>query len=143
MTATISTLRSGLKTALQAISGLKVYEVWPDQINTPCAIIRPTQGTYHEAMASPGYQVVIFEVTIFVNATQKGLEISQPLLDDYLDVASTNSLKAAIEADPTLGGAADSLIVQGWAQYGSLEVNGIYYVGAVLTVEVQPEVTYA
>lgn len=141
MTATISTLRSGLAANLGMISGLQVYENWPDSLVTPCVIIRPTTGTYHEAMGSPGFQSVTFELTVLANATQKGLEIGQPLLDDYLDLTSSKSIKAAVEADVTLGGASDTLIVTGWTNYGELEIAGIGYLGAVLTVTVDPEVS--
>lgn len=138
MTGSITQIRNGLAMSLKAIPGLRVEAVWPDTLNTPAALVRPMNGRFHEAMGSPGFSYLTFEIVILAAATAKGLKNGQELLDPYLEPSGPKSLKAAIERDITLGGVVTTLIVLGWQNYGSLAVADIEYLGAQLSVDVWP-----
>lgn len=138
MTATVTQIRSGLAARLNTISGVRASASWPDTLNLPAAIVKPTSGQYHQAMGSPGYSQITFEIVFLAASTQLGLKRGQEALDPYLDASGSQSLKAALEGDLTLGGFAQTLIVTGWSNYGSFAVGEIEYIGAQLTVEVWP-----
>ncbi len=142
--ATIAAIRDGLKDRIATIDGLHGYDVWPDNVEPPAAIVVPKRGMYHQAMGNPGHTNLEFEVILLAAAVQRGYVRGQNAVDPYLDDAGSSSIKGAIEGDPTLGGIVTTTKVTGWRDYGSLSVNnetivgGLEYWGAKLDVEVYP-----
>jgi hypothetical protein len=131
-------IRLALRTRLETVGGLRAYDVWPPTINPPVAIVRPLSGTYHEDQnESVMYQ---FEVVLLL---QLGNQIvAQEQLDTYIATDGDTSIPAALEADPQLGGAADSTMVAGWRDVGTMRVgadeegNGQEFMGVRFEVEV-------
>lgn len=122
-----STVRANLKTALQTVSGLRVLDTIPDSANIP------TQG----ALAVVGMLDLNFDFTLnrgFDSASCSVLVIvgrmsetaAQNRLDSYLQSSGSSSIKAAIEADKTLGGAVQTLRVTS-ATSGTITVANIDY----------------
>lgn len=111
----IRTVRDGLKARLQTISGLRVYDVAEGPISTPAALIVPDDINFHESMASGGRVMVRFNIHLYVQATS--LRSAQDAMDD-LWLSSGGDVRDAIEADKTLGGAADSCVVETASGYG-------------------------
>ena len=122
-----STVRANLKTALQSVSGLRVLDTIPDSANIP------TQG----ALAVVGMLDLNFDFTLnrgFDSASCSVLVIvgrmsetaAQNRLDSYLQSSGSSSIKAAIEADKTLGGAVQTLRVTS-ATSGTITVANIDY----------------
>lgn len=122
-----STVRANLKTALQNVSGLRVLDTIPDSANIP------TQG----ALAVVGMLDLNFDFTLnrgFDSASCSVLVIvgrmsesaAQNRLDSYLQSSGSSSIKAAIEADKTLGGAVQTLRVTS-ATSGTITVANIDY----------------
>ncbi len=132
--ADLSGIRDGLRARLATIAGLRAHATWPDQITCPAAIVRPSGMDYHESLS--GKCALTFDVLLLAAPIQPGLDRAQKALDGYLDDSGPTSVKAAIEADGTLGGVADDLVVTGWRDYGSLEVNGTDYLGVRIEVQV-------
>lgn len=133
--ADFSDVRAQLKVRLDTITGLRVYKTVPDKPELPAAIVRPLRMDYHRSMGSGGANRIPFEIILLVS-TGGGGERAQDLLDAYLDDTGTSSVKAAIEGDRTLNSTVDTLVVQGWRDYGPLDWNGITYLGARVDVEV-------
>ena len=110
-----SGIRTGLKANLEAISGLRVYDLIPSPAVAPAAIIGQLDFTFDLSMAR-GVDQATLDVIVLV---QRMLERSgQKELDKYLAGTGAFSIKAAIESDRTLGGACNTLQVTA-AQAGS------------------------
>ncbi len=109
--------------------GLTGYPRWPAQIEVPCALVKPIEGEYFEGRK-------VYEVTVLAGAVAADVDNSQDLLDQYLAEDGDLSLVAALNANKTLNGTSETLNVQGFSDYGSLDVNGTEYIGAKLTIEV-------
>ncbi len=132
--ADLALITAGIKTRLATISGLHVSSEVPDQINYPAAWPRLTHVVYNEDFG--GDITLVFEVNLAVAGAQVGLARGQALLWPYLNPTGASSIKAAIEAGPTLGGSADSVAVGSVADISTYELNGVPYVGAKLQLEV-------
>ena len=61
---------------------------------------------------------------------------AQDALDQYMSWSGTQSLRAAIEADPTLGGVCDTLIVTGAENLTNIDANDTLYLAVDFKVTV-------
>jgi hypothetical protein len=129
----IASVRTGLKTRLATITGLNAYAVVPMTPNLPAGLVMPRSIDFDVSMAR-GSDLAVFDVLILV--TESITELAQNQLDPYLAGSGSQSVKAAIEGDPTLGGAADWSRVTGVSAYGDIQYSGKLYLGARFTVEV-------
>lgn len=126
-------IRDGLKTAL-ASTGLVVYHEAPAQVSqTPCAIVLPREGQYDQTLG--GMIAHTFVMTLLVSLAG-GYERAQATLDAYLAASGVSSVKAAVDADHTLGGACTHARVVRYYEYGGHEYGGATYLGCRLEVEV-------
>lgn len=129
---TLKALREGIATNLQAITGLHVLPFVPDNPTPPMAVVIPSTIAYDTAMAR-GTDEYRFEVTVIVaRASERG---AQDVLDSYCNPAGSTSIKKAIEADKTLGGAAQAIRVTDLSSYGPLTVGDVTYLAATFTVQ--------
>ena len=110
----ISTVRDGLKTRLQTITGLRAYDVIPDKVTPPCAIVGQLDFTFDIDNARGLDQA---SCDIYVIVQRLDARSGQNKLDECLGSGS-KSIKSAIEGDRTLGGAVNTLRVTG-AEAGS------------------------
>lgn len=107
----IGDIRDGLAANLATIPGLRVSAWLPDNITPPMAVIAPPTIKYDQTMGANvhGLDEYTFTVSLLVNRDNP--RTSQSLLDAYCSAVGTNSIKAAIESDRTLDGAAMDLRV--------------------------------
>lgn len=131
--ATIPQLRDALEAALLTVPGLRASSVVLDSISPPIAVVGPPGIAYDMAMAQ-GASRYTFPIRVY--ASRASEKAGQDRLDAYLSPTGTGSVKAAIEADPSLGGAAMTVRVTQAQGYGVYEVAGIPYIGAEFTVDV-------
>lgn len=103
----VSTVRDGLKTRLQTISGLRVYDIIPDKVTPPSAIVGQLDFTYDIDNAR-GLDLATCDIYVIVQRLDA--RSGQNKLDEYLSSGS-KSIKTAIEGDRTLGGAVNTLRV--------------------------------
>jgi hypothetical protein len=129
---TIALMRAGLATRLDTIEPLRVYPRRPDSINPPAASIKRVRGSERTTFATRGS--VWFDITVTV--ALRDLERAQDELEEYCDLAGSQSIIAALEADETLGGAAECLLIGQWGPDRSVKVGDIDYLEASLSVEV-------
>jgi hypothetical protein len=103
-----SEIREGLKKNLQDIDGLRVFDIMPDVITPPCAIVGQLDFTF-DLNNSRGLDQANLDVFVIVQRFSERSGIGN--LDKYLAGSGDYSIKAAIESDLTLGGACNALRV--------------------------------
>jgi hypothetical protein len=109
-------IRTALQTALANVSGLTAYTYWPDACQTlPAAMPVPGPGVYGETFDDQGS--IVFEIHLLAAWAEGGFETGQQLLDAFLVDTGSTSVRAALEADCTLGGVVQDLRVRGWRDY--------------------------
>jgi hypothetical protein len=132
--ADISAIASGLAAALAVIPKLRTQPEILDTVPVPCAVIGPpTSIEYDEAMAR-GADVYTFTIRVLVaRASERS---AQRALSGYASGSGATSIKAAVEADPTLGGAAQTVRVASANGIGVYAYGDVDYLGLEFTTEV-------
>lgn len=124
--------RVALAAAINSIPGLTAHARFPGTLNPPAAVVFRRE-TRFDPTVDVGADVT-FAVRVYTSISNP--TGSQDKLDDYFAPAGAQSIRAAIDAAPTLGGTVS------WAQCttveaeGLLDVKGIDYIAADLVVEV-------
>lgn len=131
MPTTMTAVREGLATRMATIDGLRVSSFVPDAPRPPIAIVLP-QRIEFDLNAQRGADRYFLRVMLLVSRADD--RASQANLDAY--VVGAGSIKAAIEADRTLGGAADTCRVTSLDNYNYVPVGDTLYLGADFNVEV-------
>tara|TARA_R110000744_G_scaffold48848_1_gene106403 strand:- start:2 stop:412 length:411 start_codon:yes stop_codon:yes gene_type:complete len=133
--ATFSAIRDGLKTRLVTISGLTAYDYVPDFIDPPIALVAPLNSLNYDATMARGADTYNIPIVLYI--ARIDAQTAQEGVDAYLASTGSTSIKAAIEGDPTLGGAAMSVRVISATDYGEYEVTqGTSFLGVTFNVEV-------
>lgn len=136
--ASLSGIRSAVADALASISGLNVYQRAPGSPNVPAAVVIPGEPAvaYDSSMArqSDTYEIV---VRLIVSAADD--DASQDALDAYIAGSGDRSVKAAIEADTTLGGEVFYVRVTQVRAYGDFEHAGVTYLGCEFVVAAEAD----
>lgn len=101
-------VRNGLKANLEAIKGMRVYELIPTPAIAPCSIVGQLDFTF-DLNNARGLDQANLDVVVLVGRFSE--RAGQNDLDKYLAGSGAYSIKAAIESDRTLGGACDTLRV--------------------------------
>ena len=101
-------VRAGLGTALDTITGLRVFDYVPDSLSPPAAVVEPLEVDYDEAMRRG---LDFYRAFILVIVGRMSDRSSQDRLDAYVAGSGASSVKAALEADKSLGGACSTLQV--------------------------------
>ena len=129
-------IRDGLAARLETLNVfLSVHSTVPGRIAAPAAVVVPGRpvAAYHESMSGDAGSLIRmgFDVVCAVQAMTE--EFAQDRLDDL--ISGTGSVIAAIEADPTLGGAAITCQVTQCADYGVIAYADSEFYGIRLSVE--------
>jgi len=127
MAGTASDIYTALGVRLATISGLRVADHLPEQINPPVAVIQLESVTYHRAFVG-GLSEWRFVVSCV--AGRMGDRVAQRLLDTWLSYSGAGSVRAAIEADPTLGGKAKTLKVEEMVSIRPITLGDASYISA-------------
>jgi hypothetical protein len=100
----IQQLRTGIANNLAAaLTNIQVSPYLLDNPTPPACHVVPGPVTYDQAMQR-GVDTLEFRVQLFVGSVA---DIgAQKLLDQYMDGSGGQSVKQAVQSDPTLGGAA-------------------------------------
>lgn len=134
----VATIRDGFKTRLETVSGLRAFDTFPaGEIPVPAAVVLPSDPfiTYPETIA-PGICTLNFRVTLLASFSSD--RTGQDTIDAYLSAGTGQTLSVvdALRGDRTLGGAAQTLVIESANDYGITEVAGNQYVKADLLVTV-------
>ena len=134
--ASIAALRDALASRLIAAyagTNIQVYDSVPGQINTPCVVVEPASGDYHQTLGSADQ--TMHQMSVIAIAFLGERAAAQDQIDALISNTGAQSIKAAIEGDRTLGGAALWCDASGYRDYGTREYSGQNYLMA--TVDVQ------
>ena len=130
-----STVRDNLKTALQTISGMRVFDYVPDSTNIPTnnafAIVGQLSMNYDYTL-NRGFDSASCQIIVVVGRMSE--RNGQERLDGLLASSGSTSIKAAVEVDKTLGGAVQTLRVVS-ASPGTITSSNIDYISYQYSVE--------
>ena len=104
----INGVRDALKSNLPTITGLSVYDLIPDVVVPPCAVVGQLDFTFDIDNMRGLDQA---SVDVFVIVQRISERSGQDKLDNFLAGSGTGSIKTAIESDRTLGGLVNTLRV--------------------------------
>ncbi|MEV2240580.1 hypothetical protein [Micromonospora sp. NPDC049891] len=130
----ISAIRSALAESVASVTPeLNTYGYVPDSVAVPCFYVGGVEIDYDVTMGRGSDELsVTCVVLVSANSDASG----QEQLDAYLNGSGASSLKAAIEADETLGGECFTLAVSRAQGYGFHKVGTTDYLGAELVVNI-------
>lgn len=128
---TIENVLAGLKLALAEIDGLRVYDFPADRVEPP-AVVMALPPVSHVTFGDGAFD---FRVPMWLLIAKANDRASTKELIPYLDPRNERSIRAAIAADRTLGGACDSVaVVEAEPQMATLA--GTEYLAVEFTLEV-------
>ena len=134
MPATPSQAKDGLKARLATISGLRCYDYQPDQVNQPFAFPTLEEISYHAtAMGTGGVEM---DFTINLILSRQSERIAQDEIDKYMAYSGSQSVRAAIEGDRTLGGVCEDCVVRQAGNISNIDANDTLYVAVDFRVTV-------
>lgn len=124
-------LREGLALRMGTIPNLRTSATVPDAPKPPIAIVMPERIVY-DLNAHRGADTFFFTIMVIVGRADD--RSAQNNLDGF--IVGSSSIKAAIEADRTLGGVANTCRVTEMSNYSSMNVGDTLYLAASFNVEV-------
>lgn len=133
MPASISQVATGIQTRLATITGLRVYNYQPEQLNPPIGFPVLNSIQYHRAFQG-GMMEMDWSIIIVVGRYLD--RVAHDRLDGFLSFNGATSVRAALEADKTLGGIVDSLIVSDSTDISSLSANDAEFLQIQLSLTV-------
>jgi len=104
----INGIRDALKSNLQTITNLRVYDTIPDIVTPPCAVVGQLDFTF-DIDNMRGLDQASVDVYVIVQRISE--RTGQDKLDNFLAGSGNGSIKTAIESDRTLGDLVDTLRV--------------------------------
>jgi hypothetical protein len=104
----INGVRDALKNNLQTITNLRVYDLIPDIVTPPCAVVGQLDFTF-DIDNMRGLDQASVDVYVIVQRISE--RSGQDKLDLLLAGSGNSSIKTALESDRSLGGLVDTLRV--------------------------------
>lgn len=133
MAGELNDIKAGLKAALEEIPGLRVFDQPREGINDfPAAVIIPRSFDYMKTLGDNTFDGVL-RVVILIHRAEDTEGFGE--IDKFVNPVGTESVRAAIAADPTLGGVVDSAHATGAEEFGIIQLGGGRYQGATVVVE--------
>ena len=129
----IGACMDGLGARLSTIADLRIYDHPADAVAVPAAVVLFPETLTYDATMARGADRADFQVIVLVGKVSD--RVARDKLALYLNGTGARSVKTVVEADRTLGGAADTARVA----TGTVEtftVGGADYLGARFTVDV-------
>lgn len=132
--ATIEQIMAGIETRLATISGLRTSDTLAPQISPPWAMVGvPPVENYHATMGSRRFEL---NPTISVFTSTSWDRTGQLKLAGYANQTGSTSIRAAVEADRTLGGVVEDCVVDSFRPINIEEFGEIGYFGGVFQLRV-------
>lgn len=129
----VTALREGVRAATKTIPGLQCFAFLPGTITPPTFFVGEAVIEFDRTFGR-GMDEVMLTARLLVSLADD--ESAQRSLDKYLKGSGPHSIKEAVEAERTLGGACADLHVQrvtGWAMYEHADTQ---YLGAEFAIRV-------
>ena len=118
-----------LETALESVTGLRVFTYWPDSVAPPAALLGwPVSGTYDQTMAR-GLDRMSVPVTVVVSRADA--RTARSAVSEYID--GDRPIKDALEDYSS--NSWDVLHVSAW-EIDVVTIGGIDYLAALFTLTI-------
>jgi hypothetical protein len=130
-------IQQGLADAADVITGLQCLPSLSDAIDPPTFAPTEVEGEYDQTFSGGGDGMVETLFTCGVFTSRGDTEAGRALLVGFINPSGATSVKAALQADKTLGGAAKTLHVGRFrGMYRLYQIGGVEYLGALIDVRV-------
>lgn len=133
MAGNLSDIRKGLAGQLATIRGLRVLEHIPEQLNPPAAVISRAEVDYTQAMSGGLTQ---WSMQVQMVAGRMADQQSQRQIDAWLAWDGDQSIRAALEADRSLGGNCQTSRVTTADAMVTIQLGDSEYLGVTFNVTV-------
>lgn len=133
MAGNLSDLKQGLADRLATVPRLRVSPQIPEQVNPPVAVVSRAQVNYHRDMAGGTTE---WTMQVQLIAGRMAERQSQRTIDAWLSWDGPASVRAAIEADGTLGGVALDTVVTDADALTTFQIGDSEYIGVTMNVTV-------
>jgi len=139
--ADIDTIQGGFEAVLDAISGVRAHSEWPNTVEIPAGgvLVWPylVSAQYHETLGGDDTEL---EFDIYVIAAQGvGRARASQILNDYLSSTGTKSIAKTLRDDEDVNGTVSGILSIRLKNNGTIEIDDIQYIGAVIGVRVYAE----
>jgi hypothetical protein len=132
---TFTAVRAALAAQLNTIAGLRATANRNAQISPPAAVVMPVTGSFIRYSTTFDGECDLMLRAILLVAEGDSTS-GQDNIDPYLATTGAQSVYAAIQADPTLGGVVSWAALTEATGYGLINFAGIDYLGCHLIVTV-------
>ena len=132
---TFAAVRAALATYLTSSIGLRATPNRFAQINPPMAVVMPQTGSFIRYSTTLD-QETDYSLRAIILVSEGDSLSGQDNLDAYLSPTGPNSVYAAVQRDPTLGGVVSFAVVVEATAYGLMNFQGIDYLAAHLVLNV-------
>jgi hypothetical protein len=129
----IATIRDGLATNLQTITGLRATADITDNPTPPIAIVQLNRVEYDNAF-NKGLTIYNFVISVVVGRASE--RSAQDRLNAFATPSGASSIKLAVQTDRTLGGSAYDVRVSEMQNIGAVLLGGENYLAADFAVQV-------
>ena len=136
--ATLVQLSDGIETRLATISGLRGSSEWQDTVNPPVAmpLVTEVRADTFDTRFTATFRILV----IVGGLSQMGIGRASRALKAYMSPSGASSIWAALEGDVTLGGVAETVVLDAaaWGEEREYQIGSIAYWGAPLeNIEVE------
>lgn len=131
MAPTLRDIMAGIERNLATVD-IQTFDYNPNNPIVPCAMVSISSIPDYRETFTAGTYLPRFTVTVLVSAVMD--REGQLALADYANPTGSNSIKTAIESDPTLGGIVHQCVVEGFEPLGLEQVAGYGYYGGEWSV---------
>jgi hypothetical protein len=132
---TFTQIRAALAAQLNTIAGLRAVASRNAQISPPAAVVMPVTGTFVRYSTTFDGECDLTLRAILLVAEGDSTS-GQDLMDAYLATTGPQSVYAAVQADPTLGGVVSWAAVTEATGYGLMNWAGIDYLACHFIITV-------
>lgn len=134
-TPSVADIATAIGTALETIDGLRVIPYLADTFATPCALVAVEDVNYHGAFAGGD---VVHNFTVFLIVGRSSDRAGIELAESFMSQAGDSSIRAAFEADQTLGGVVSTSWVKSAGPMKGLAIgaDGATYISVPFDIEV-------
>lgn len=133
MAATVPQIMIGIEKRLATIPSLNTADHAPGNPIAPAAFPLVPAFNYRDTMRRGSYTLRFRVAVLVANQLDR---VGQHLLAEYASQTGDKSIRAALEADKTLGGIVDDLVVDDFDPTGLDDVGLAGYVGGIFNVRV-------
>lgn len=132
MSITLAQVGAGFVDKLNDISGLRAYDYVPEDINPPCAVVRPREIT--RGAMSRGVMEITFDIAVFVSRASDRAGQAKVLTYADPSASESSSIWAKLDANKSLGITGVDAAVLSFTPFGWQDIAGYPYDGGIFEV---------